>query len=494
MKSCLYKLLSLSCVIALFGGDVSAKTYNSSSVREEDYLDDSYSSGGKGDHKETQEEDYYPFSKSQGSIGNQNVIGIRIFADKIALFGEDKTYFEEQGKKPDFSKKELFSAYPKLLSVEIHDVDLTREILQNLQMYLPKTIKNLVVNSCSIANRDFEEFTDIITRHNQLEFLTIVNPNMARAESAKLIAAVGDLKVIKYLRLTLGELGDEGCITLRKALENSKDTLLELNLGFMKVNDSESYDELLKFLGNLKKLKGLEYSVLESTENQVKEFIDSLAQLKELTDLKICFDDFNSHDGVEAYHNIEDFNAALKNLRYLENLDISSMNLPDSSLQTISEALENLTKLKSLNISGNPINAKTAQALSKSIGNMESLVSLVANNCDMDDDAFSALCSGLQSSSLRYMYFSGNAIAGSVKSLRVSQVKNLTAINFSDNKIKLSNVMDFMKAIPEESRLEVVNWEGNDFVGLSDNEKIEERNKLKIWKKEHKISTLDLGI
>ena len=262
----------------------------------------------------------------------------------------------------------------------------------------------------------------------------------------------------------------------------------------MKVDDSESYDKLLASLGELKKLERLEYSVLESTEKQVKEFVNSLSKLTKLTDLKICFDDFSSHDGVEAYHNAEDLNEAMKNLKDLVTLDISNMNLPDSVLQTISRSLEDLMKLKTLNVSGNPINAKTAKVLSESLKNMDSLVTFIANNCEINDAAFSALCGGLQNSSLQYMYFSGNNIVSSVKSLPVSQMKSLTVLNFARNKIKLSNVVGFMETIPEGSKLEIVNWEGNDFSGIGESQRTEEMNKLKIWKREHKVNTLDLGI
>lgn len=492
MRSCLYKFLSLSCVLALFGGSVLARdneptkkrNFNSSYIVDEKISDD----------EEVQEIDYYPFTKSKGSIARENVIGIRISKNKITLLGKDKTYSEEQWKDENFTEADCFSKYPELLSVEICNLNLTKEVLKGIRKFLPMTVKNLIINSCTVAKRDFEEFTDIITRHKQLEFLTIMDPSMARAESAKLLAAVGDLEVIKCLRLTLGELGDEGCTILQKTLEKSKETLSELNLGFMRVKDSQVYDNLLRFLGELKKLNRLEYSVLESTENQVREFFGSLANLKELRDLKICFDDFNSHDGVEAYHNSKALNAALEQLKHLENLDISDMNLPDSVLQTISTALERLTRLKTLNVSGDPINEQTAKVLATSLKGMNSLISFVANNCEMSDSAFSSLCSGLQNDSLQYAYFRGNNIAGAVKSLSVSQMKNLIAVNFADNKITLPDVIGFMETIPSGTKLKVVNWEGNDFSGVSERQQVKERNRLKIWKKEHGVNTLDLGI
>lgn len=487
MKSRFYRILSLSCAIALFGGSVLAR----------DQVSDNYESGVNGDYafqKETQEANLYPFTKSQGRMDNKEVVGIRISGKKIVLLGENKNYFEEQGQNQDLSEFDFFSKYPKLLSVDISDMNLTRDVLKDLRRYLPKTIKSLIINSCTIANEDFEEFTDIIIKRKQLESLTVINTNMAQAESTKLVAAVGDLEVIKYLNLTLGEIGAGGCDVLKEVLLKSKNALEGLNLGFMRIDDNESYNELLASLGELKNLKKLEYSVIESTENQVERFISSLAKLTKLTDLKIYFDDFNSHDGVAAYNNAESLNEAMKKLKDLESLDISNMNLPDSVLQVISRSLGELTKLKTLNVSGNPINAKTAKVLSESLKSMDGLNALIANNCEINDEAFSSLCGGLQNSSLQYACFNGNDIVSSAKSLPISQMKSLIAIDFTRNKIKLSDVIGFMETIPEGSKLEIVNWEGNDFKGISESERTEGMNKLKIWKKEHRVNTLDLGI
>ena len=510
MKSCLYRILSLSCVFALFGSDVSAKygdmeDYSSPTVYGNDYENKSNGSFGYNGYgteqsqgysgqKDAQEEDYYPFKKSTGRIEEREVIGIRVSGNKIVLLGTDKRYYEEQMQGEALAEFDFFTKYPKLLSVDLSDMKLTRKVLQDLQKYLPKTIKSLIINSCSVEKQDFEELTDIITGHNQLEFVTVVAPNFAQAESAKLIAAIGDLKVIRGLNLTLGELEAGGCDVLRETLVKSEKTLTSLNLGFMRVEDNDSYNDLLASLGRLKKLKVLEYSVLESTESQVGKFFDSLAKLRELTDLKLCFYDFKDHEGVEAYHNAESLNEAMKNLTKLESLDISNMSLPDSVLQTISRSMEGLTRLRSLNISGDPISVKTAKVLAQSLRKLDNLVTLIANDCEISNEAFSALCGGFQNSSIRHLYLSGNEIKGSVKSLPVSQMKDLSILDFSQNSIGLSDIVDFMKTIPSETKLEIINWEKNDFKSFSEEQRINERNKLKIWKKEHRINTLDLGI
>ena len=504
MKSCLYRILSLSCVLALFGSNVLAKDYEdyeSSSKYENDYgTDPKYNDYGGGidqmggKQKDAQEEDYSPFTKSTGRIEESDVIGIRISGRKLVLFSADKKYYEEQIQGNIFSEFDFFAKYPRLLSVDLSNMSLNRKVLQGLRKYLPKTIKSLIINSCSIENKDFEELTDIIIEHKQLEFITVVAPNYAQAESAKLIAAIGDLKVVRGLSLTLGKLESGGCDILGEIFAKSKETLTSLNLGFMKVEDNKSYDALIDSLGQLKKLTMLEYSVLESTENQVGKFFDSLARLRALIDLKLCFYDFKDHEGVEAYRNAENLNEAMKNLTNLESLDISNMDLPESVLQTISRSMGKLTHLRTLNISGDPIVVKTAKVLAKSLQKLENLVTLIANNCEISSETFSALCEGFRNSSLKHMYFSGNKIKSSVKSFPVSQMKELVLLDFSHNNINLKDIVDFMKTIPSETRLEVVNWKSNDLKGLSEEQKIRERDELKAWKKIHRISTLDLGI
>ena len=495
MKSCLYRILSLSCVFVLFGSDVSAKdyeNYGSSSGYENDYGTGQNQSSYN--QKGAQEADYYPFTNSSGRIEEREVVGIRISGKKIVLLGTNKQYYEEQIQGEAFSEFDFFTKYPRLLSVDLSNIKLTRNMLQDLQKYLPKTIKSLIINSCSVEKEDFEELTDIITGHKQLEFITVIAPDYAQAESAKLVAAIGDLKVVKGLNLTLGELEAGGCDILKEIFVKSKGTLTSLNLGFMKVEDSESYNALIDSLSELKKLTVLEYSVLESTESQVSRFFNSLAKLRALTDLKLCFYDFKDHEGVEAYHNAESLNEAMKNLTNLESLDISNMDLPESVLQTISRAMGELPHLRSLNVSGDPISVKTAKVLAKSLQKLDNLVTLIANNCEISSEAFSTLCGGFQNSSLKHVYFSGNKIKTSIKSLPVSQMKELVLLDFSNNNISLSDIIDFMKTIPSETKLALINWKNNNLKDLSEEQKINERDELKRWKKDHQINTLDLGI
>ena len=92
------------------------------------------------------------------------------------------------------------------------------------------------------------------------------------------------------------------------------------------------------------------------------------------------------------------------------------------------------------------------------------------------------------------MSLSGNKIESSVKSLPVSQMKNLEALNVAYNNIKLADIVGFMKSIPSETNLKLILWKGNNFEGISEEERIAQADSLKIWKGLNRVSTLDLGI
>lgn len=488
MKGCLYRILSLSCVFALFVGNVSAryksKDHKTSVINEKDYRDQ-----WKG-----QDSEYGSLFKNEGNIRDDEVVAIKISEEKIVLFGEGDRYFENQGMKLKFSDFNFFKKYPKLISVDFSDIELTKEMITYIRTCLSKTVKSLIINSCYISKEDVEAFADIIIDNKQLQYITITLPDSGQAESAKLIAAIGSLDSIKWLNLVLGELESSGCDSLADVLMKSAETLTSLSLGFKSVEDNDSYHNLIASLGELKSLRKLEYSVLKSNESQVENFNNSLAQLENLTDLTICFDDYDSHNRVRAFQNAEKLNEAMANLKNLENLDISNMNLPDAVLQIIANSMGDLVKLKSLNISGNPINVETAGVLAESLRKLENLSTLIANNCKLNNRAFDVLCGNLQNDSLQCMFFSRNNIQNSVSSLHISQITNLKALDFSFNNVELSEVVNFMMKIPSETKLAFVNWAGCKSEKLEEFQRVELRNKLKVWAFGNHVKTLALGI
>lgn len=485
MKGCLYRILSLSCVLALFVGNVSAKYQ----VKEYGSKERNYRNQGK-----TQDSEYGPFVKSEENIKEDEVIAIKISDGKIVFFGEGGRCFENHGMRLNFLEFGFFKKYPKLLSVDLSDIALTKEMIAYIQTSLSKTVKSLIINSCSISKEDIEAFADIFIDNKQLQYVTITLPDSGQIESAKLIAAIGSLDSIKWLNLVLGELESVGCNSLADVLTKSAKTLTSLSLGFKNIEDDDACKNLLTSLGELKSLRRLEYSVLQSNENQVESFNNSLAQLKNLQDLTICFNDFDSLNRAKAFQNAEKFNMAMANLKNLENLDISNMNLPDSVMQIIANSIGDLAQLKSLNISGNPINTETAGVLAESLKKLGKLSTLVANDCMLNNMAFDILCGNLQNDSLRCMLFSRNNLQNSVMSLHISQMTNLKALDFSFNNVELSDVVNFMMTIPSETKLSFVNWTGCKLEKLDTIQQVELRNKLKIWAFENNVKTLALGI
>ena len=251
---------------------------------------------------------------------------------------------------------------------------------------------------------------------------------------------------------------------------------------------------MLVSLGSLTKLRKLEYSIFESDTKQVGILFTSLGKLRNLTNLKICVDDFSKHDGVASFQNAQILGQSIKQLKNLENLDISNMDLPDTVIQVISGEIKNLEKLKTLNVSGNPSNEATAVAFAEALKGLDNLIVLIANNCEITDKTFPSLCSGLQGSHLKHLYLSGNKIESSVTSLPVSLMKDLTVLNLSYNGIKMKDVAGFWNKLNGNVNLEIINWEGNAFASESDDDKVGLRNQVSIWKKEHNIDTIDLGI
>ena len=79
-------------------------------------------------------------------------------------------------------------------------------------------------------------------------------------------------------------------------------------------------------------------------------------------------------------------------------------------------------------------------------------------------------------------------------------MSNLIALDVAYNGIGLNDIVSFMQKIPTETRLGIVSWEGNGLDGFSEDQivkekkRIKKRDDLKIWKRDHGVNTLDLGI
>lgn len=407
---------------------------------------------------EAADEELYPFKKANNKISDEEVVGIRITRDKIVLLDDEMNFYAESIKEEDsnFSEFNYFSKYPNLMSVDLSELDLDQNKLENLQKYLPMKLKSIVINSCDVKSADYESLVDIVTQRKDLVSVCIIEPNAVAGDVAKVIVALSELNKLQYLNLTLGGLDEVGCKNLVKVTENNTKTLHELTLGFIKIDESESYDQLMKSLGKLKTLTKLEFTVLESNDEQEGSFYGSLSDMQKLQDLKINFGDMSTHDDVKTYHNALKLKESLLKLTDIRSLDISDMHLQDSVLQLVMQSISQLGNLKVLNISGNDIDAKTAKILSQSIKSGQSLVTLMANNCGIGAEAFKELCSSIDGTQIRYLYLGNNSIGTAISSLPVDKMDYITAIDFTSNDIDYDSFSEFIKKLNENTPLRVV--------------------------------------
>lgn len=504
MKSSFFKVLTLSCILTLNY----AYSYEGNSYGKEDYA-----TGGGYQNADPSQKDIdidremYPYTKGDGRMTNENVIGIRIMNKKLFLLNsEGKFESSELQENFKFSQFDFFSKYPKLVSVDLHEVNLTRECLENLQKYLPNSLKSLILNSCKVSKKDYDLLVETIARQENLKSIYIIDPDCELGEATKITSALSNMHGLECLNLTLSEIGIDGCENIIKALKNceqpkknSKDytnTLKELTLGFVTVEESESYNDLLKALGALKNLTRLEYAVLTSEPQQIDLFFQSLKNLKKLKSLKFAFDKFKNNNGVSLYHSAQTLHDVLsKNLTELTSLDISNMDFETTVMQLLSQAIRNMKKLEFLNVSGNKIDTEAAKILSTSIRQGNSIKTLMANNCEISADAFSSLMTSLGESPIKYLYLGNNNIEKSIQSLPVSQMKDLVFVDFSNNNLTYDDAITFVKSIKNHPSLRIVSFKNNEPIEkMSNVEKIRKNDELVEWKLNNPSSVNKISI
>lgn len=477
------KVIALSFISALVG-DIYAESYRS----------DSYSTQNRGvDSEEDLDNSMFPYRRASSSINAEDVVAIMVCDGKTILMSKENTFYVDSArgdKEAEFKDFDSFSKYPNLLSIDLHQIVLTQEKLNNLKKYIPDTVKNLIVYKCKIEQKDYEDLSDIIAHDDKLISLTVVQPDAKLAEATKVITAASELKSIKYLNFTLGELGSQSCDSLITIFDNCAKSLTDLVLGFKSIVPSESYDKMLTKLQDLENVKKLEFSVLESTEDQVSTFFTSVKNMKKIEDIKFFFDDFSKHDDVKAYHNAQIFAEALPEFTHLKNLDISGMKLPDSVLQLVFQSVSKLQSLAKLNVSGNVINKKTAGSLSEAIKEGNSLTTLVAKRCEMNAESFSELCRSLGGTPLRYVYLSDNDIGSAISNFPLAQMNNIMLTDFSNNNVTYEDAMKFVQLTENNSSIRVINFGRNaPMIALSGSERNKYNNEFVTWQLKHPAST-----
>ncbi|MDR2780989.1 MAG: hypothetical protein LBB21_00815 [Holosporaceae bacterium] len=446
------------------------------------------------------EEGYFPFKKSASDTVADNVAGVRIESDKVVLLGYDKAYsVKALTKEEDFSDMNFFRKYPKLLSIELNDVVLTSEKLENIQKFAPQNLKSIIIRRCHIQNdEDYKLVADFLEKHDGLESVTIVQPELSGEPLEEVLSALKGNKKIKFLNATVLEISNEGGEKLAELISESAGNLCGISLGWYKATgkEEEVYEKISEALGKAKKLETLELAFLSSPEGAFGSLSESIGNLSKLQRLAVFFGGLDSHDHVKVFEQAESFQKSLESLSELEILDISSNAFSKEVTQLILASVQKMKKLKTLNISGNVIDDKSASTLSESIGEYLTITTLIANNCSINDAILGAMFSKSgKIPPIRYLSLKDNEIKDGVKSLPIDNMNDLVSIDFFGNRIDYEGVMAFVDNVAGHTCLKIANFRNNSGIdSTSDIEKSRWRDELEKKRIEKKVTVALFGV
>ena len=483
---------------ALKGGAfvlLSSLLISASSLNAADYGKSSMSSGGGGNYSsgsssgssESENEfENYPFKKAQGSISAEQVCGIRLKKNKMILLSYDHEYSEEQLKDDEnFSDTDFFKKYPKLLSVELSEMDMSDEVIENLQAYLPNDLKMLIIDSCKVSKKNgYTLLSDLIERHPSLISLRVRMYSTTVSQSEQIADVLSRLKKLKYLGVGFGQVDDKTQANLAECLQQSSDNLRDLSLSWMEVAEEESKSEesdneesdskgassLVEALKKTApKLQSLELAFLKLPEKSVMDWFNSLEKCKELKNLTVYVGNMRNYAKVVRNDSAEALGSAVGGMKHLEKLDISYMNVGGDFIKPFAGYLKSNAKLSILNISGNPIDADGAGILASSLKETGVLQVLMANDCAMENQTFSELSKFFDTGALTSIYLKNNKIQEGIRQVPFKNMTTLQVVDLANNSMTDEDILYIAENSPDS--LQAVNCSGNS--GLNEMGKLE---------------------
>ncbi|MDR2646161.1 MAG: hypothetical protein LBC04_03250 [Holosporaceae bacterium] len=448
--------------------------------------------------EKTEEENNYPFMTVPNKFAPVEVAGIRIKNGKAILLSFDNKCFTES--LPDdfsFSDLNFFTQYPKLISVELSGLALTREMLENLIKFLPSGLKGFLVRSCSMEDENYSLLANLIETHKSISFLSIVMPTLVGKGVTTTLTAIKSRANLKYFGLTVEELSIDDSNLLADVISNSAQTLHGLSLGWSKINGKgkNPYQKIFAAISKIKDLKKLEFTALTLTGNDLEQIAELLKNCKSLNALKIYFGNLKKLDHVRLFKCTQALQDALSHLTLLESLDISSMELPSEEMQLMFETIGPMKNLNILNISGIALNEKSAQVLSENIKKCRSLATLMANHCEINPQILSVLFKAVEGSPLRHIYLRGNTIKEGVRSFPIVRLPEARIIDFSQNGILYEDARAFIESTKTHPNLYAVNFSGNkEIEDASGVERTSRNDELAEWRLKNNLRILFLGL
>ena len=524
MKFCLFSAI---CVLPLLisSDNVYCRSYDKN-------YNDNYSSENSLDNdslfqdsNDAEESKMYPFVKAD-QLQDDEVLGIIVSESGTYALGSDKRYVQisastsntdsssySNGKgssgssysSSSYSSSDgdgtkqvfdfgFFDKYPNLSVVELRKISISVDQMEQLQKYLPENLQSLSFDQCKIKPFAYKNVAAIISDHSKLTVLKIVDPSIDGATVDMLMDSASSLSKFIYINFTFGGISSDGLSKLAKLFESSVNTLKYVTLGFGEVEYTDTYADFMKAFGKLEKLENLEFALLKSSPDIAMKFVQSLSGLKNLHSLKFNFKDIRDQDSVAIYNVFLELRKVIEELRELEVIDISSMNLFSDNIQVIASTLGNLLSLKTLNLSGNFISKEAAATTSEALKNCSSLVTLIMNSCGITDEVLSELCSQMEGP-LKYFYLRNNKIKEGASSIPLSRLQNMKVIDLSRNYIDYNAALALVKLTEGHPSLGIINFRENPGISQQPSLKlIEYHDKLDKWKAKNANKALLLGL
>ena len=356
-----------------------------------------------------------------------------------------------------FSNLNFFSQYPELLSVEIKDIALSSQDLENICNFISssKKIKNLVFDSCIIAEEDTKYITDTIEK---LDSLITVSVKFLKTKNKKgkivdispqaiqgITQAISEKKNLFSLNVAFNAIGTKSCEHIVSAIKQSNNmTMLSLCWNEIVGEESEkSYDALSETLSSLKELKNLCFSIMYVPEACIDAQVESISKLQKLTNLTFLIGNLKSIKNV--FEHATNFGKTLENLPRLSSLILRNMGLPASATQPIMQSFSKLTKLSYLDMSGNKIDKEGGIIVGDSLKNAENLSVLIMRNCDISSETVAEISKAFSSTSLAIVCLGNNRIKEGIKSLQLSDCPYLRCIDLAMNEASADDIMGFVE-------------------------------------------------
>lgn len=524
MKFCLFSAI---CVLPLLisSDDVYCRSYDKNyndNYNSENSLDNDSSFQDSNDAEESK---MYPFVKAD-QLQDDEVLGIIVSESGTYALGSDKRYIQISASTSNtdsssysnsksssgssyssssYSSSDgdgtkqvfdfgFFDRYPNLYSVELRKISISVDQMEQLQKYLPANLQSLSFNQCKIKPFAYKNVAAIIGDHSKLTVLKIVDPSIDGTTVDELLDSASSLSKLISVNFTFGGISSDGLSKLTKLFESSVNTLKYVTLGFGEVEYTDAYADFMKAFGRLEKLENLEFALLKSSPDIAMKFVQSLSGLKNLHSLKFNFRDIRDQDSVAIYNVFLELRKVIEELRELEVIDISSMNLFSDNIQVIASALGNLPSLKTLNLSGNFISKEAAATISEALKNCSSLVTLIMNSCGITDEVLSELCSQMEGS-IKYWYLRNNKIKDGASNLPLSKLPDIKLIDLSRNYMDYNAALAVVKLTEGHSALGIINFKDNSgIINIPSSKLIDYHDKLNKWEAKNNSKITFFGL